>query len=151
MDNPKTGQLIATRPGGKICDFIDGAIPNDTPEEYVRQNSERRLISPIAKRNHDFMTQLYLTLQQEKQRILAIAERYHAHNLRVVGSVVRGEEREDSDIDLLVDFLPGATLLDQVGLMDALSKALGRKVDVVSERALNRHLRQSVMQEARPL
>jgi predicted nucleotidyltransferase len=97
------------------------------------------------------MTQLYATLQQEKQRILVIAQRYHAHNLRVFGSVVRGEEREDSDIDLLVDFLPGATLLDQVGLMEALSNVLGRKVDVVSERALNRFLRQSVLQEARPL
>jgi predicted nucleotidyltransferase len=97
------------------------------------------------------MTQLYITLQQEKQRILAIAERYHAHNLRVFGSVARGEEREDSDIDLLVEFSPGATLLDQVGLMEALSDELGRKVDVVSERALNRYLRQSVLQEARPL
>lgn len=97
------------------------------------------------------MTKLYITLQQEKQRILAIAQRYHAHNLRVFGSVVRGEECEDSDIDLLVDFYPGATLLDQVGLIEALSNVLGRKVDVVSERALNRHLRQSVLQEAKPL
>jgi predicted nucleotidyltransferase len=91
------------------------------------------------------------SLQQEKQRILAIAQRYRADNLRVFGSVVRGEEREDSDIDLLVDFMPGATLLDQVGLMEALSNALGRKVDVVSERALNRHLRQRVLREAKPL
>lgn len=90
-------------------------------------------------------------LQQEKQRILAIAEHYHAHNLRVFGSVARGEEHEDSDIDLLVDFLPGATLLDQVGLMETLSDALGCRVEVVSERALNRHLRQSVLQEAKPL
>lgn len=67
------------------------------------------------------------------------------------GSVVRDEEREDSDVDLLVDFLPGTTLLDQVGLIDALSTALGRKVDVVSERALNKHLRQRVLQEVVPL
>ena len=97
------------------------------------------------------MPKLYVNLQQEKQQILAIAQCYHAHNLRVFGSAVRGEERENSDIDLLFDFLPGATLLDQVGLMEALSNALGRKVDVVTERALNRHLRQSVLQEARPL
>ncbi|WP_241674731.1 nucleotidyltransferase family protein [Candidatus Methylobacter oryzae] len=62
--------------------------------------------------------------------------------------VVRGEEREDSDIDLLVDFLPGTTLLDQVGLIDALSNALARRVDIVSERALNKHLRQRVLHEA---
>lgn len=63
-------------------------------------------------------------------------------------SVIRGEEREDSDIDLLVDFLPGSTLLDQVGLIDTLSGKLGRKVDVVSERALNKYLRHRILQEA---
>ena len=97
------------------------------------------------------MTELFETLQQHKACILDIAHHYHAANIRVFGSVVRGEEREDSDIDLLVDFLPGTTLLDQVGLIDALSTALGRKVDVVSERALNKYLRQRVLQEAVPL
>jgi predicted nucleotidyltransferase len=57
-------------------------------------------------------------------------------------------KRADSDIDLLVDFLPGATLFDQVALIDALSATLGRKVDIVSERALNQYLRQRVLQEA---
>ncbi len=60
------------------------------------------------------MTELYETLQQQKACIPDIAKHYHAVNIRVFGSVVRGEEREDSDIDLLVDFLPGTTLL---GLM----------------------------------
>lgn len=97
------------------------------------------------------MNELYETLQQQKACILDIANQYHAANIRVFGSVVRGEDREDSDIDLLVDFLPGTTLLEQVGLIDALSTALGRKVDVVSERALNKYLRQRVLQEAVPL
>ncbi len=97
------------------------------------------------------MTELYKTLQQQKASILDIAKHYHAVNVRVFGSVVRGEEREDSDIDLLVDFLPGTTLLEQVGLIDALSTALGRKVDIVSDRALNKHLRQRVLEEAVPL
>jgi uncharacterized protein len=94
------------------------------------------------------LTELYEMLQQQKASILDIANRYHAVNIRVFGSVIRGEEREDSDIDLLVDFLPGSTLLDQVGLIDALSTKLGRKVDIVSERALNKYLRQRVLQEA---
>lgn len=94
------------------------------------------------------MTELYWLLQQQKKSILAIANDYHATNIRVFGSAVRGEEREDSDIDLLVDFLPSATLIDQVGLIEALSKTLGRKVDIVSERALNKHLRQRILQEA---
>jgi predicted nucleotidyltransferase len=97
------------------------------------------------------VTELSKDLQQQKARILEIAHQYHANNIRVFGSVVRGEERGDSDIDLLVDFMPGTTLLDQVGLIDALSTALGRKVDVVSERALNKYLRQRVLQEAVPL
>jgi uncharacterized protein len=94
------------------------------------------------------LTELYAMLQQQKASILDIAKHYHAVNIRVFGSVIRGEEREDSDIDLLVEFLPGSTLLDQVGLIDALSTKLGRKVDIVSERALNKYLRQRVLQEA---
>ena len=94
------------------------------------------------------MTKLYQSLQRDSERIKAIAECYHAQNIRVFGSVARGEEHSDSDIDFLVDFLPGSTLLDQVGFMNALSTLLGRKVDVVSERALNKYLRQSVLQEA---
>ncbi len=94
------------------------------------------------------MPELYEILRKHKASILDIAHHYHAVNVRVFGSVMRGEEREDSDIDLLVDFLPGSTLLDQVGLIDALSTKLGRKVDIVSERALNRYLRQRILQEA---
>ncbi len=94
------------------------------------------------------MTELYEMLQQQKASILDVANHYHATNIRVFGSVVRGKERKDSDIDLLVDFLPGSTLLDQVALIDVLSTILGRKVDIVSERALNKYLRQRVLQEA---
>lgn len=97
------------------------------------------------------MTELYKALQHQKARIIDIASHHHATNIRVFGSVVRGKVREDSDIDLLVDFLPGTTLLDQVALINALSTALGRKVDIISERALNKHLRQRVLQEAVPL
>jgi predicted nucleotidyltransferase len=94
------------------------------------------------------LTSLFSVVQQQKAVILAIANQYHAVNIRVFGSVVRGEEREDSDIDLLVDFLPGSTLLDQVGLIEELSTILGRKVDIVSERSLNKYLRQRILQEA---
>lgn len=100
------------------------------------------------------MSNLFQSLQlfaAEKKQILDIAGQYHAANVRVFGSVVRREEREDSDIDLLVDFLPGTTLLDQVGLSMALSKVLERKVDVVSERGLNKYLSQRIFQEAVPL
>jgi len=86
-------------------------------------------------------------LRQHKAEVLDIARKYHADNVRLFGSVARRDERQDSDIDLLVDFQPGSTLFDQSALIDALSSKLGRKVDVVSFRALNRHLLNMVQQE----
>ena len=94
------------------------------------------------------MARLIETIRQEREAILEIASRYHARNVRLFGSVARGDEQSDSDIDFLVDFQPGSTLLDQVGLIDALSSKLGRKVDVVSARALNRHLAPIILKEA---
>ena len=94
------------------------------------------------------MAHLIESLRQHRTEILVIARQYHADNIRLFGSVARGDERLDSDIDLLVDFQPGSTLFDQSGLIDALSNKLGRKVDVVSSRALNRHLAQRIQQEA---
>jgi len=97
------------------------------------------------------MGSLLDSIVRNKEDILAIARRYHAANVRLFGSVARGEDQGESDIDLLVDFLPGSTLLDQVGLMQELSSMLERRVDVVSARALNKHLRQRVLNEAVPL
>ncbi len=94
------------------------------------------------------MAHLIETLRQHKAEILVIARQYHADNIRLFGSVARRDERLDSDVDLLVDFLPGSTLFDQIGLIESLSKKLGRKVDVISSRALNRHLAQTIQQEA---
>jgi uncharacterized protein len=91
---------------------------------------------------------LFQQIQQRKTRIVEIAERHHACNVRVFGSVARGQEQLQSDVDLLVEFLPGATLVDQFSLIDALSTELGRRVDVVSERALNAHIKQRVVSEA---
>ena len=94
------------------------------------------------------MARLIETIRQERESILEIASQYHAKNVRLFGSVARGDEQADSDIDFLVDFQPGSTLLDQVGLIDTLSSKLGRKVDVVSARALNRHLSRKILEEA---
>lgn len=94
------------------------------------------------------MGQLLESLHKERSTILRIAEKYRAENVHLFGSVVRGEEHPDSDIDLLVDFQPGASLLDQVGLIDELTAQLGQKVDVVSSRGLNKHLAQRILQEA---
>ena len=94
------------------------------------------------------MSQLLEIIQQDKDAILAIAKQYRAENVRIFGSVARGDDHNGSDIDLLVDFQPGSSLFDQVALMECLTEKLGRKVDVVSARALNKYLRESVLEDA---
>jgi hypothetical protein len=86
-----------------------------------------------------------------RDEILGVARRYGVTNVRVFGSVVRGEIDEKSDLDLLV--LPGAgfTLLKQAALVRELEGIVGRRVDVVSERGLRPRVRQRVLAEAVPL
>jgi len=94
------------------------------------------------------LAQLLTQIKRDKKAIIAISNKYHAVNIRVFGSVARGDEHKGSDVDLLVDFQPGTTLFDHVALQDELSMKLGRKVDVVSARSLNKHLRPNVMRDA---
>ena len=76
-----------------------------------------------------------------------VRREFKAEIVGIFGSFAKGEEREDSDIDLLVRFQRGATLFDLVGLADFLEERLGRKVDVISERALRDEIREQVMGE----
>ena len=71
--------------------------------------------------------------------------------MRVVGSVARGTEREDSDLDLLVTFEPGVGLLQHAALVLELERLLGRKVDVASERGVRASIRGSLDADAKPL
>jgi predicted nucleotidyltransferase len=90
-------------------------------------------------------------LRAKRDEILQICAKYGARNVRVFGSVARGEADEQSDIDLLVEFEPNRSLLDHAGLWVELQELLGVKVDVVSERGLKPRIRQRVLQEAIPL
>jgi len=87
-------------------------------------------------------------LQGKREEILAIARRHGARNVRVFGSVARGEADERSDVDLLVSLDPGVTLLKHAALVRELGDLLGRKVDVVSDRALRPRIRDRVLDEA---
>ena len=88
-------------------------------------------------------------LQQNKSRIDALADRYGALRLRVFGSVARREEQPDSDIDFLVDFPRGYDLFAQrLPLTEALERLLQRKVELIPEHELNRHIRAEVMKQA---
>ncbi len=90
-------------------------------------------------------------VKSKRADILEIATRHGARNVRLFGSVARGEARPDSDIDVLVEFESGRTLLDRIGMIQDLEDLLGRKVDVVTEKALHRYIRQQVIAQAVPL
>jgi hypothetical protein len=83
----------------------------------------------------------------------SLCRSYRVRELSVFGSAARGEMRPDSDIDLLVEFQPGAEidLVDHAGLMLDLSHLLGRSVDLVSKRGLKPLIRESVLEQARLL
>lgn len=87
-------------------------------------------------------------IKQKREEILHIAERYGGRNVRVFGSVARGEADEQSDIDFLVDMEPGRSLLDLGGLLMDLQEALGCNVDIVTERGLKPRIRERVLKEA---
>lgn len=90
-------------------------------------------------------------LVERRQEIAELAARHGATNVRVFGSVARGEAGPDSDVDLLVELEPGRSLFDLGGLTADLRDLLGRRVDVVTERSVSRYLRDRVLREARPL
>ncbi len=86
-------------------------------------------------------------IQEKKTDILDICQRYHANNIRIFGSVARGEATDKSDVDFLVSFQPQASLLDQAGLIEELSQLLKRNVDVVSDRAVSPYIEDTIKAE----
>ena len=87
-------------------------------------------------------------IQQRKQEIEQIAAKHGAHNLRVFGSVARGEAGPDSDLDLLVQFDTNRSLFDLVTMSQELEDLFGRRVEVVTEQALHWYIRERVLHEA---
>ncbi len=87
-------------------------------------------------------------LKEKREQILKIAAKHGARNVRVFGSVARGEADEKSDIDFLVELEPGRGLLDHAALLVELEKLLGHRVDVVTERGLRPRVRDRVLREA---
>lgn len=96
-------------------------------------------------------TRLGRRLRQKRKAIIRAAEGRRAHNVRVFGSVARGEDVESSDIDLLVGLDEGVGLLDLIGLGRELTELLGVDVDVVPADALKPRIRGRVESEAVPL
>jgi predicted nucleotidyltransferase len=90
-------------------------------------------------------------LKEKREEILRIAARHGAHNVRVFGSVARGDARPDSDVDFLVEMEPGRSLMDFGALLMDLEELLGRKVDLAERNGLHKYISEDVLREAVPL
>jgi predicted nucleotidyltransferase len=90
-------------------------------------------------------------LHSHREAIRRVVEQHHAWNARVFGSVLHGEDTEDSDLDLLVDPTPETTLMDIGAIRLELRKLLGIKVDVLTPKALPDRFRDRVLAEAVPV
>jgi len=88
-----------------------------------------------------------MELEEIKRKIIPLLRRFDVKKAAFFGSFVRGEEKEDSDIDLLVEFKGEKSLLDLVGLKIELEELLGRKVDVLTYGSLHPLLKDRILQE----
>jgi predicted nucleotidyltransferase len=98
-----------------------------------------------------FVADIQSQLIKKRDEILSIAAKHGAYNVKLFGSIVRGESTDMSDIDFLVDFEEGRSLFDLIAFKQDLEDMLGRKVDVVTNEALHWYIREQVMNEAVPL
>lgn len=107
-----------------------------------------RLIKAYRATRFQPISPLGRILAQHRHEILALAHAHKASNVRIFGSVVRGEDHDASDIDLLVDLDPGADLLDLAALDIELERLLGHSVDIVPARMLKPHIASSALADA---
>lgn len=87
-------------------------------------------------------------LLARREEIIALAAKHKAEHVRVFGSVARGESTEQSDVDFLVRFQPGASLFDLMDLKEASETLLHVPVDVVSDRGLSPYLKDAILRDA---
>ena len=87
-------------------------------------------------------------IMDRREEVLRIAAKHGAKNVRIFGSVVSGQAREGSDLDILVDMEEHCSLLDHIALMHELEDLFGCKVDVVEDDVLHRELRDRILSES---
>ena len=97
------------------------------------------------------MADLRELVEGKRDEILRIARAHGARNVRLFGSAARGDADETSDVDFLVEFEPGTSLLQHGAMIAELEELLGRKVDVAPEKTLRERVRDRVLREAVPL
>lgn len=136
---------IAAHDIPQLKPLIDVAL--DAEERAIEQTASVTSI-PIQKETTSTLEKL---LQAKREEILDTATKHGASNIRIFGSVARGEADTKSDIDLLVDMEQGRTFFDLSDLLIELQDLLGRDVDVVTEKGLHERIRERVLKEAIPL
>jgi len=137
-----TLSLVATVVCGLQCSAVPETARDAKPVllgTFTPFNAQRMLMRPSV------------VLDLKRGAVREAAGRYRAANPRVFGSVVHGTDRDGSDLDLLVDALPGATLFDLGGLQDELESLLGIHVDLLTPADLPPKFRAKVLAEARPV
>ena len=97
------------------------------------------------------MMNLAESLTHNREQIISVCDRYGAKNVRLFGSVARGEADDKSDVDLLVSLSQNFGLFDLVSLEEELSNIVGRKVDIMSDRIRRSTLRERILRDAKPL
>ncbi|MBI4259587.1 MAG: XRE family transcriptional regulator [Actinobacteria bacterium] len=134
-----------------VAAYESGAkVPTvDTLERLLRAAGMEVSVRPSP--GSDVGTPLRRLIHERRDEILREAARHHAANVRVFGSVARGEETERSDVDILLDLEPGRSLLDLVRLRRALSRLLGVNVDVVTTGGLRESDRATILRDAVPI
>jgi len=90
-------------------------------------------------------------IKEIKERVLPVLREAHVKKAALFGSYVRGEEREDSDIDILVDLPDGLSLFDVVGIKIELEDVLGKRVDLVQYDTIKPRLKQYILSEQLPI
>lgn len=118
---------------------------------YRQLEHDRSIHYDRVKTNRTLVMRPSEVLQLKRRAMRDAVGRFRTSNLRVFGSALHGTDREGSDLDLLVDPLPGATLLDLGGLQDDLESLLGIPVDLLTPADLPAQFRAQVLSEAQPV
>jgi hypothetical protein len=136
-----SGEVLAIERHGSLVGYF---VPVETSGQDHIEDAIGRLRTEAG-------SPTLATLRTRRDEIVTACTRRGASNVRVFGSVARGDATATSDVDLLVDFAPDRTLLDQAGLAEELATLLGRTVDIVTEHGLKPAIRASVLAEAQSL
>jgi predicted nucleotidyltransferase len=145
---------LRARAGKSLRDAVGQAADRGFTQQRIAQIVGRsqpevsRLIRAYRAGRFRPTSPLGRILARHRSEIVALAHAHKASNIRVFGSVARGEDDEASDIDLLVDLDPGADLFDLAALDTGLTELLGRPVDIVPARMLKPHVAQSALADA---